>query len=128
MRRMAKTSVRIWHYAGCSTCKKALAWLDANGTRYEAVGIVEAPPSAKVLAGLVEASGLSARKFINVSGMSYRALIADRGKAAIDALSDEALIALLAADGKMIKRPLVSYGDVVIVGFDAARYAEVFGA
>lgn len=127
MRLMAKAVIRIWHYAGCSTCKKALAWLAAHDLRYEAIPIVDSPPSVEALAALVAASGLPVRKFVNVSGESYRALIAERGKPALDALSDGALIGLLAADGKMIKRPLIDYRGKALVGFDAARYADFFG-
>jgi arsenate reductase len=125
---MAKQSakVRVFHYAGCGTCKKALKWLDAHGVAYETVPIVESPPSLAELKQLVKASGLPARKWINTSGGSYRALVAKRGKDAVESLSDDALLALLAADGKMIKRPVVVAGARVLVGFAEAPYGEVF--
>lgn len=121
---MAKDVATVWHYAGCGTCKKALKWLDAHGVAYDAIPIVDHPPDAKTLRALAEAAGVGARKLVNVSGESYRALIASRGKPAIDALDDDALYALLARDGKMIKRPLLRRGDTVLVGFDEARYAD----
>jgi arsenate reductase len=118
----------VYVYAGCSTCKKALAWLDARGVRYRAIPIVEAPPTATELAKHARAAGVSPRKLINLSGNSYRALIAERGKDAVAALDDAALLALLAADGKMIKRPLLVDGKRVLIGFDEAAYAAAFKA
>jgi len=36
-------------------------------------------------------------------------------------------IAALAADGKLVKRPIVDAGAHVLVGFDAAAFARQFG-
>lgn len=121
------TKAKIWQYAGCSTCKKALKWLDAHGVAHESVPIVEEPPSLAELKKLVEASGLPLRKWINVSGGSYRALLEARGKEAVEKLSDAELLALLAKDGKMIKRPVLAAGEQVLVGFSEAAYEAHFG-
>jgi len=118
--------VRIYQYGACGTCKKALRWLDARGVAYEPVPIVERPPSLAELTRLVKTSGKPARKWINTSGGSYRALIESRGKAAVEAPSEAALLALLAADGKMITRPVVIAADTVLVGFDEAAYEATF--
>jgi arsenate reductase len=118
----------VYAYAGCSTCKNALRWLSAQGVAHETIPIVESPPSLAELKKLVRASGLPARKWINTSGGSYRALVLDRGKEAVEALSETELLTLLAADGKMIKRPVVIAGDTVLVGFAEPAYAKAFGA
>jgi len=98
-----KTEVTVLAYAGCSTCKKALAWLDAQGVSYRVRPIVEEPPTPKELAVWIPASGLPVRKWLNTSGQSFRAL----GKAKIDAASDAELAKWLAADGKLVKRPVL---------------------
>ena len=120
------TDTRVWQYAGCSTCKKALKWLDAHGVAYESIPIVESPPSLAELEKLVAASGLPARKWINASGQSYRALIESRGKEAVEKLTDAELLGLLANDGKMIKRPVLSVGEAVLVGFSEPAYEARF--
>ena len=126
-RPMANDPFRFFGYAGCSTCTKARKFLESNRVAFESIPIVDAPPTAAELRRFVAASGKSARAFVNVSGGSYRALIAERGKEAVAALSDDALLALLAADGKMIKRPLLVRGETVVVGFDEAAYARALG-
>jgi len=124
--RSATAQVRVYQYAACSTCKKALRWLDTRGVSYEPVPIVEQPPSLAELTRLVKTSGKPARKWINTSGGSYRALVESRGKAAVEALSDAGLLTPPAADGKMIKRPALIAGDAVLVGFDEAAYESTF--
>lgn len=120
------TKPKIWAYAGCSTCKKALKWLEAHGVAHEAIPIVESPPSLAELKTLVKQSGLPVRKWINASGQSYRALIESRGKEAVEALTDAELLGLLAKDGKMIKRPVLAVGETVLVGFSEAAYEGQF--
>jgi arsenate reductase len=100
-------------YAGCDTCRKARAWLDAHAVAYAARPIVDAPPTVDELRRWIAASGAPVRKWLNTSGQSYRAL----GKEHFDAAADDAIVAALAADGKLVKRPVLVRGDTVLVGF-----------
>lgn len=108
-------------YAGCSTCKKALAWLRARGIEPVVRPIVEQPPTASELADWIPKSNKPVRKWLNTGGLSYRAL----GKAKVDAASDADLTQWLSADGKLVKRPVLVMPDAVLVGFDEAAYAAV---
>ena len=85
--------------------------------------IVDAPPRAAELAAWLCKSGKSVRKWFNTSGQSFRAL----AKAAVDAMSDAEVVASLANDGKLVKRPVVIPDATVLVGFDEAAYAATFG-
>ncbi|MEM1415179.1 MAG: Spx/MgsR family RNA polymerase-binding regulatory protein [Myxococcota bacterium] len=121
---MLTGKLKIWSYAKCGTCKKALAWLDAKGVEYTLVPIVDEPPSKRALNRLMKTSGLPLKRFFNTSGMSYRqGGFSEKLKTMTKA---EALDAL-AADGKLIKRPLVDGGDVVLVGFKEAEYEAALG-
>lgn len=124
---MAPPKTVVYSYAGCGTCKKALKWLEGKRVPVDLRAIVEAPPSAKELAGLIAKSGVPASKWFNTSGLSYRALVQARGKEAVAALSEAEIVALLAADGKLIKRPVVLAGGRVLVGFKEPDYQAVFG-
>lgn len=109
----------LYHYKGCGTCKKARAWLAARGVEVVLVDVVETPPSRKALEGLWKRSGAPLRKFFNVSGESYRA---GGFKDRVGAMSDAEMLAALAADGKLVKRPLLDLGARVLVGFDATAW------
>lgn len=112
----------FYEYAGCDTCKKAKKWLAAHTIRVNAVPIVDSPPSRDELVRYIAKSGLPAKKWINTSGQSYRALIAEHGKEAVDAWSDAKLIAAFAKDGKLIKRPVLVTKSSVLVGFREDAY------
>jgi arsenate reductase len=116
--------ITVYHYPGCSTCRRARKWLDANGVAHELVHIVDAPPSAETLARLIRTSGLPFKRFFNTSGQSYRG---GGWKERIGDLDIDGAAAALAADGKLIKRPLVDGGDTVLVGFKEPTWAEALG-
>ena len=117
-------TVTLYHYAGCGTCKKARKWLDAHGVERREIDLVASPPSKKELSRLWRVSGLPVRKLFNTSGQSYRG---GGFKERLETMSDGDALDALAADGKLIKRPILDGGDFVIVGFVEARYAERLG-
>ncbi|MBK8171154.1 MAG: Spx/MgsR family RNA polymerase-binding regulatory protein [Sandaracinaceae bacterium] len=116
----------FYEYAACDTCRKAKKWLTAHDVKFTAIPIVDAPPSREELVRFIKKSGLPARRWINTSGQSYRALIAKHGKEAIESWSDDKLIGELAKDGKLIKRPVLITAQKVLVGFREAEYAAEF--
>ena len=111
----------VFQYPKCSTCKKALRWLDDQGLEYESVHIVDKAPSVQQLTEWIDRSGLPLKRFFNTSGMSYR-----QGgfKERIPNMSKHEQIQSLAADGKLIKRPLLVSQETVLVGFKAAEYEQ----
>ena len=68
-------------------------------------------------------SGLPARKWLNTSGQSYKAL---GGKAAFDAMTDAQIALHLTRDGKLVKRPVLVAGATVLFGFSESAYAARF--
>ncbi len=117
-------AITIYEYPGCSTCKRALKWLDAQGVDYTRVHIVDAPPSRKTLARLHRASGLPLKRFFNTSGQSYRG---GGFKERLPAMSEAEQLDALAADGKLIKRPLVDGDGFALVGFKEPEWRERLG-
>ncbi len=111
--------VTIYQYPNCSTCKKALKWLDARGIAYRSIDLVAQPPSVATLRTVLERSGVELRKLFNVSGQSYRQ---GGWKDRIATIDEDEALAALAADGKLIKRPIVLGEDRALVGFDEAAW------
>ncbi len=112
-------ALTFYWYPKCGTCRKAKKWLDDHQISYEEIHIVESPPSRNDLEVLYQASGLDIKKFFNTSGMKYRELgLKDKVKA----LSDAELLDLLATDGMLIKRPILTDSQRVTVGFKEEEY------
>lgn len=112
------TAALLLAYDACDTCRKARKWLDSEKISYSVRPIVAAAPTEDELRAWIAAAGLPLRRWLNTSGQSYRAL----GKAKVDAAGDDTLLQWLAADGKLVRRPVLVRGGVVLVGFDAARW------
>ncbi len=109
-------------YSGCSTCKKALKWLSAKGVDAQVRAMLDEPPTMAELDQWIPRSGKPVKKWLNTAGLSYRAL----GKETLDAASETQVKKLLAADGKLVKRPVLVMGPTVLVGFKEEEWAAAF--
>jgi arsenate reductase len=121
---MHRMAIVVYQYPKCSTCRKALKWLDAHGVKYRASDLVAEPIALGVLRDLHARSGLPLRRFFNTSGESYRK--GNFGKR-LAQMSDAEQLRALAADGKLVKRPIVDAGKTVLVGFDEDAYEGALG-
>ena len=106
-------------YPPCSTCKKARAWLEAQGLEFTARHIKEQNPDYEELDAWSSRSGLPLKKFFNTSGLLYKSL---ELKDKLPGLSREEQLRLLASDGMLVKRPLLVLKDRVLVGFHPAEW------
>jgi arsenate reductase len=114
-------ALTFYWYPKCGTCRKAKSWFEVNDVAYNEVHIVEAPPSKEELEQLYKKSGLELKKFFNTSGKKYRELgLKDKVKES----SDEELLEILATDGMLIKRPIVTDGEKVTVGFKEEEFEQ----
>jgi arsenate reductase (glutaredoxin) len=108
-------TLTIYGIPTCSTCKKALQWLDSRSIAYEFVNTKQAPPTRAMVAAWVEALGNKALR--NTSGQSYRALGDQK-----HTWGDPEWIDAFSQDAMLLKRPLfVKDGSAVLVGFRATE-------
>ncbi|HYP89245.1 MAG TPA: arsenate reductase family protein [Polyangiaceae bacterium] len=115
-------SAKVYQYSKCSTCRKALKWLDARGVSYEPIDIVTTPPKKADLLRALK-SGVPLKKLFNTSGQSYR----EGGwSEKLASVTQAEAIDALVADGKLIKRPFIMQGDQVLIGFDEQAYGAAF--
>lgn len=120
-------SVKIYEYKKCSTCQKALKFLDKESVTYERIPIVEQPPSLGELKRMLEyikADGGSFKNLFNTSGVQYRELkISDKIK---NGLTETEALKLLASNGKLIKRPFLLTAKTGVVGFKPDVWKQFF--
>jgi glutaredoxin len=62
-------SLSVYGIPNCGTCKKAIAWLEANDIAFEFINTKDHPPKAAEIAQWVEALGNKPMR--NTSGQSY---------------------------------------------------------
>jgi arsenate reductase (glutaredoxin) len=114
------SNITFYGYKKCSTCRKAEKALEAAGVAYTFVDITEKPPVKSGLKAIIQQSGLPLRKAFNTSGEVYKAMSL---KDKLDGMTEDAMMTLLASQGRLMKRPMVTDGKKATIGFDE----KVFG-
>lgn len=109
-------------YQKCTTCQKALKWLDENRISYEERPIKEKNPTAEELRTWYQKSGLPLKRFFNTSGLLYKEL---QLKDKLKDMSEEEQISLLATDGMLVKRPLLVSEDYICPGFKEEEWKRL---
>lgn len=104
----------------CDTVKKARAWLDSAGIDYVFHDYKVAGVPAERLRGWVGRLGWPA--LLNRAGTTWR-MLSDAERQVAD---DEAAIALMGAHPSLIRRPVLTDGETLLVGFAPAAYADAF--
>jgi arsenate reductase (glutaredoxin) len=116
-------AVKVYGYKNCSTCKKALGFLNKKKKTFEDVDITTTPPTKKELEAMFARVG-DIKKLFNTSGQVYREMgLGEKlaGMSAAEALK------LLASNGRLVKRPfLVVDGKPVAVGFKEEDWKNIF--
>ena len=106
-------------YPKCTTCQKARAWLDEHNINYNFRDIKLENPTYDELAAWHEHSGLPLKKFFNTSGLLYKSMgLKDK----LPQMSEDEMLKRLAADGMLVKRPVLVGDDFVLVGFKEAEW------
>ena len=108
-------------YRKCSTCLKALKWLEENQVEFEERPIVEENPTYEELKEWYQKSSLPLKKFFNTSGMLYKEM---KLKDKLPEMSEDEQLKLLATNGMLVKRPLVVGEDFVLTGFREKEWGE----
>ncbi|MGL5541414.1 MAG: arsenate reductase family protein [Erysipelotrichaceae bacterium] len=113
--------IRLIEYPRCSTCVKARKWLQGQEVVFESQHIVDQTPTSAQLSQWIEQSGLPIQSFFNTHGTLYKELgLKDK----LSTLSKEDMLALLASNGMLIKRPLLIVNDQVCVGFKETQWEQ----
>lgn len=118
-----KKKITVLCYLKCSTCQKALKWLDAHGIEYVMRAIKEENPAKEELQTWWKKSGLPLKRFFNTSGNLYKEM---QLKDKLPQMTEEEQLALLATDGMLVKRPLVVSDNFVLTGFKEKEWGEKF--
>lgn len=109
--------LKVYEYAKCGTCVKAKKFLEKNKIAFDLIPIVEQPPTKneiKKMLSYLKNRGEKINKLFNTSGVLYKEM---KLSAKMADMSESELIDLLAAHGKLIKRPFVLMEDDGVVGF-----------
>ncbi|MFY0664162.1 MAG: arsenate reductase [Natronospirillum sp.] len=113
----------IYGIKSCDTMKKAFTWLDTQQVSYDFHDYKKQGIDPDTVQRWLEK--VDHRVLINRRGTTWRKL-SDADKAACDSGDPTAIAQVAAASTSVIKRPVVDTGQQLLVGFDAAQWADHF--
>ena len=137
--------VIVYCYNRCTTCKKAIKYLEENIARnknieLELKDIITEKPNLNEMIKIIETkynkkiseiTRDELKSFFNTSGILYRENnIKDKIKDEKNSIED--ILNILISDGKMIKRPLViikeeeNNNKSILLGFKEEEYKNIF--
>ena len=118
--------IKVYEYKKCSTCQKAIKYLDSKKFSYQNIPIVERPPSISELKKMLQylkAEGGTFKNLFNTSGIQYRELgISEKIK---NGLTEAEALKLLSENGKLIKRPFLLTESSGTVGFKQDEWKRI---
>ncbi len=113
--------IRVYQYNKCSSCRKAVKWLEEKGVAFEDIAIKDQQPSREELAEMLKIQDGNIRKLFNTSGMDYRSMgLKDK----LAGMSEDEAFDLLQSNGMLVKRPFVIGDGVGLLGFKEELWAD----
>lgn len=115
--------IDFYWYPKCSTCRKAKQWLDENEVEYHTIDLIQETPKADLIEKWLNESGLPAISFFNTQGNKYRELnLKDKRPTMTIQQSGQ----ILASDGMLMKRPVLTDGTKLTTGFNEDVFTETW--
>ena len=115
---MARAKIKFLHKPNCTTCRKAKAFLEKKKVELETRDLGKDRMSVAELDQLI--GKRDHRKFLNTRNELYRT----RKMGENPPSRDEAL-KLMAAEPKLIRRPVVLRGSDIVLGYDEDALSQL---
>ena len=109
--------LKIYGIKNCDSVRKAIKYLKAQEMPYEFVDFRETPVSEKEVNEWLKYTDI--KTLFNTRGTTYRTL-----KLKELNLSDDDKQTWLSKENMLIKRPVITFNDNVIVGYNESLYQE----
>lgn len=115
-------AIEIYGYSGCTTVKRARDWAEANGLDPQYEHFSKLPDLKDRIADWVKTAGID--EVFNDRAQSYRKMASEEQQAI--AASETAKIDAMAADPRLIRRPVATDGKIVLTGFRQPDWENAF--
>jgi arsenate reductase (glutaredoxin) len=113
----------LYLYEKCSTCQKALRFLEHHQILYQKMPIKDTPPKIEEIERMLKFQDGNLKKLFNTSGLLYKSL---RLQEKWQQMKDKELIELLSGNGMLIKRPFLLGETFGLLGFKESAWIKAF--
>ena len=111
----------LYLHKKCSTCQKALRFLDSKNLKVEIIDITLQAPSVAELKMMLAFQKGNLKKLFNTSGLLYREMGLSQTN-----LSQTEILELLSCHGMLVKRPFLLGEDFALLGFKETEWTQLF--
>ena len=115
------SDLTIYEVAGCSTCRKLAALLAERGVEYHGIEYHEVGLGEDEIRELLRKSGLGPRDVLRLR----EPLVGELGLLDGDGVSDDELIASIAAHPRLLQRPIAVRGERALLARPVERVLEL---
>lgn len=109
-------------YPSCTSCRKAKAWLTENGVHYEERHLFKNPPTSEELLEIIKMTTNGLDEILSTRSQRFKNLDVD-----IEEMSVSELLELLSEEPQLLKRPILTDGENLIVGFNQSAMKNLLG-
>jgi arsenate reductase len=114
----------LYIYSKCSTCQKAVRFLQQHNWEFTTQEITTSPPGIAELERMLAYYEGNIKKLFNTSGLLYRSMNLSEK---LPSLSQKEALALLHSNGMLIKRPFLIGDTFGRVGFNEKQWLTLPG-
>lgn len=115
-------TLRVYGYPGCTTVKRARQWADDRLGSHDYAHFSKVDDLAHAIDGWVAIAGIDA--VFNDRSQTFKKM--DPAEQSAVLASDDAKKSAMAADPRLIKRPVATDGSSVLTGFNADAWSDAF--
>lgn len=103
----------FYTYPSCTSCRKTKAWLKQNKINYHERHIFRETPGVDELMDIIKLTHEGVQEILATRSETYKSLDVD-----IDELKVSEVLKLLNEEPRLLRRPIITDGDSLIVGFN----------
>lgn len=111
----------FYTYPSCTSCRKAKDWLAEQGISYEERHLYKNPPSVDELMAIIKKTNNGTEEILSTRSQFYKDLDVD-----VEDLKVSELLELLAKEPKLLKRPILTDGDNIVIGYNKNALEQYF--
>ncbi|MBA3602417.1 MAG: Spx/MgsR family RNA polymerase-binding regulatory protein [Parachlamydiaceae bacterium] len=111
----------LYVYSKCSTCQKALSFLEEKKFAFIRKEITQTPPSIADLKSMLKFMNGNMKKLFNSSGQLYREMNLSEE---LKTMPEDDALTLLSQHGMLVKRPFLLADHFGLTGFNEINWAQ----
>ncbi|GBF12612.1 Spx/MgsR family RNA polymerase-binding regulatory protein [Tepidibacillus infernus] len=110
-------------YPSCTSCRKTKAWLSEKGVSYEERHLFKNPPTVDELLEIVKKTNNGLEEILSTRSQMFKNLDVD-----IEELKLSQLLDLLSKEPRLLKRPILTDGENIVIGYDKPALEQHFAS